>query len=125
MKKIIIAITIISFVNLIGCYNQKQLSSDNYIFNPGDNVTVVTQDTVYNLNGDKCLLKNDTLFYKVAVPIDQKSMKIKTMMMPIEQTDKIEIESIDGLKTTLLVLGVLVITIVAIGATTFDFSDAK
>jgi hypothetical protein len=125
MKKLIITITILSFLNLISCYSQEQLTSDKYSFDAKDNITVITQDTVYKFSGDKCYVNNDTLFYKVVVTQDQKSMKLKTMTLPLHQTDKIEIERLDGLKTTLLVIGVVVVIVLAIGAATLDFSSNK
>ncbi len=123
MKKLIITITILSFLNLIGCYYQEQLISGDYDFDAEDNIKVITQDTVYNFSGDKCYINNDTLFYKVIVSQDQKSMKLKTMTMSLDQIAKIEVERLDGLKTTLLVVGVLVVIVLLIGAATFDLSD--
>ena len=125
MKKIIVAINIFSFLNLTGCYYQEQLTSDNYNFDTSDNITITTQDSSFILKGDKCYVKSDTLFYKIVVPLDQKRMKLKTVSIPLNKIDRIVIERLDRLKTTIVVVGAIVATVLVIGAATIDFTSIK
>ena len=125
LRSFISIILVIAMLNFIGCYTQQQLSADNYNFDKNDNISVITEDTVYTFSGEKCSIKNDTLFYKISVPLDQRRMQIKTMKMPLDQIDKIEVEKLDGLKTTLIIVGVLVATFIVIGIATIDLPYNK
>ena len=52
MKKLIIALTILSFLNLIGCHYQEQMNPGDYTFDENSTIKITTKDTVYNFNGD-------------------------------------------------------------------------
>ena len=48
MKKIIITITILSFMKLIGCHYQKQMNPGEFDFEDNWDMQVTAKDTVYD-----------------------------------------------------------------------------
>jgi len=45
MKKFIITVTVLSFMNLIGCYYQEQMVPSDFNFNDAEDVQITTEDT--------------------------------------------------------------------------------
>ena len=124
MKKIIIWLTIFSFMNLIGCYYQEQMNPGDYTFDENNTVKITTKDTVYTFSGNDYYLVNDTLIAEVTKKLDKNtSLKsnvyyVKTFYfeIPVEDIEEVEIERNNALLTTLTVIGV---SIGALGALVF------
>lgn len=74
MKKIIIGLTIFSFLNMIGCYYQEQMNPNDYIFDENNKVTITTKDTTYSVKGEDYYYQNDTLVFTVKTKLDQQSI---------------------------------------------------
>ena len=106
MKKIIISLTIVSFLNLIGCYYQEQMNPGEYTFNENSTMKITTKDTVYNFKGNDYSLVNDTLIAKVSKKLDRTTSVISNIAIPVEDIEEVEIERTDALATTGLVIGI-------------------
>ena len=107
MNKFIIWSTILSVMNLIGCYYQEQMSPDDYSFDENSIVKITTKDTVYNFNGNDYYLENDTLFGKVSKKLDERRTLKFIVEIPVEDIERVEVERSDAVGTTFTVLGVL------------------
>ena len=114
MKNIIITVTILSFLNLIGCYYQEQMSPENYSFDENEALKITTKDSVYNINQDDYYLKNDTVFGSVRTKLDAQSTLKTKIKIPVEEMESVEVQRADAVLATFAVLGVLVGVIVAI-----------
>ena len=108
MKKLIIWLTILSVMNLVGCYYQEQMNPGDYTFDENSTMKITTNDTVYNFNGDDYHLVNDTLFGKITKKIDERKKLIYDVEVPVADMVSVELEGIDVIGTTLTILGVLV-----------------
>ena len=113
MKKLIITITILSLLNMIGCYYQEQMTPGNYNFDENEELMITTKDSVYNLNGNEYYLENDTLFFTVKTKIDKQSTLKTIEKISVEEMESVEVEKTNTLLTILsgfgIVIGVLVI----------------
>jgi len=108
MKRLIISLTIVSFLNLIGCYYQEQMKPADYSFDESNIIKVTTKDTVYNLNGKDISLVNDTLFGKVSKKIDKSNVITFNLVIPVEDIEVVEVERSDTALLILLGLGIVV-----------------
>ena len=107
MKKLIIYLTIFSFLNLIGCYYQEQMNPDDYTFNENSTIKIATKDSVYNLNENDYYLENDTLFGTVFKLSEERTTPILNVEIPVENMEGVELERFDVGGTILTVLGSL------------------
>ena len=113
MKKLIITITILSLLNMIGCYYQEQMTPSNYNFDENEELMITTKDAVYNLNSNEYYFENDTLFFTVKTKIDKQSTLKTIEKISVEEMESVEVEKTNTLLTILsgfgIVIGVLVI----------------
>ena len=113
--------TILSFLNLIGCYYQEQMNPVDYLFDEKNKVIVTTKESVYNLAGsDDYFRKNDTLFFNSRTSLDAQSTLVTTSGIPVEQMEKVEVERTNVIATTLLTAAILVIPIAIIVASLLE-----
>ncbi len=108
MKKFIITVTILSLLNLTGCYYQKQMNPSDFNFNDKEDIQVTTKDTTYNLSGKDYYYENDTLFTTRRIKYDAQSSTITNLEIPVEEIKTVEVERTDAVATILTVFGVLV-----------------
>ena len=92
MKKIIITITILSLLNLIGCYYQEQMKPTKYNFKNEDDINVTTKDTAYNLGGKDYYYDNDTLFVIASKPLDERTTLEYTINIPVNSIEMIKVK---------------------------------
>jgi len=109
MKKLIISITILSFMNLVGCYYQEQMNPSEFNFNEAEDVQITTEDTTYNLNGKDYYYENDTLFATKRIKLDAQSTLKTNIEIPVEEIKTVAVERTDVLGTTFLLIGVAII----------------
>ena len=106
MKKFIIWLTIISVMNLIGCYYQEQMNPGDYTFDENSTMKITTKDTVYNFNGDNYHLENDTLFGTVSKKLDvSRTLKTNVEIAVVDMVS-VELERSDAVGTLLIMFGV-------------------
>ena len=108
MKKFIITVTVLSFMNLAGCYYQKQMNPSDFNFNDKEDIQVTTKDTTYNLSEKDYYYENDTLFTTRRIKYDAQSSTITNLEIPVEEIKTVEVERTDAVATILTVFGVLV-----------------
>jgi len=108
MRKLIIVVTILSFLNLIGCYYQEQMNPSDYAFDEKSTMEVTTKDTVYNFSGDDYYMINDTLIGKASISLDARTTIQYHFDIPIEDIEEVEVERTDVLATVLITFGVVV-----------------
>ena len=115
MKKIIITITIISFMNLIGCYYQKQMNPSDFNFDDEEDVQIMTKDTTYNLSGKDYYYDNDTVFATLRTKLNAQSTLKTNIEIPVKEIKTVEVERTNTLLTILsglgIVLGVLFLAV--------------
>jgi len=106
MKKIFVSLTLISFLNLIGCYYQEQMNPSEYNFDEKEELHLTTKDTTYNIGEKDYYLKNDTLFVTFRQKLDRQTT-IKTLTeIPIKDIKSVEMEKTNTELTILATLGV-------------------
>ena len=116
MKKILIWVLLVSFINLTGCYYSEQLVPSTYKFDERKNLTVITKDTSYNFNGDDYSLGRDTLITVTSrVDAGRENGKLKFLKIPVEEMQTVEVDRIDVLDTVLLSAGIAVVVILVVG----------
>ncbi len=121
MKKLIIWLTIFSFMNLIGCHYQEQMNPGDYTFDENSTIKITTKDTVYNFSGDDYSLVNDTLIGIMAKKLDERTTLKINFGIPVENIESVEVDRTDVLLTTILVVGILIIPVtLIIAAITLD-----
>jgi len=120
MKKIIISITILSFMNLFGCHYQKQMNPGEFDFEDNWDMLVTAKDTVYNFESGDYYSTNDTLFAMVSKPLNDKSNLHYTISIPVESIETIEAQKMDMLGT-LSIFGAIALVVYAL-STMNDFS---
>jgi len=120
MKKIIISLTILSFMNLIGCYYQKQMSPGDFNFNDAEDVQIITKDTTYNFSGKDYYFENDRLFAIVSKKIDKQTTLKYNIEIPVEDMKELNVKRTNIFLTTILVVGVLIIPVTLIVAAIAD-----
>jgi len=108
MKKLIIIVTILSFMNLIGCYYQEQMTPADFNFNEKEDMQVTTKDTTYNLSGKDYYFENDTVFATVSKKLDKRTTLKFNIEIPVDEIDTVRVQRTDPLATTLTVLGVAI-----------------
>jgi hypothetical protein len=116
MKKLLVWILLVSFINLTGCYYTEQLVPSSYKFDEEENLTVVTRDTNYSLKSNYYLLVNDTLFCTVSTLNPERTVELlKDVKIPVEEMQTVEVERADVLNTALIYAGIAVVVILVIG----------
>ena len=105
MNKIIITITILSFLNLIGCYYQEQMNPGEYAFDEKDELHLTTKDTTYNIGEKDYYLENDTLFATFSKKLDRETTLKTVVKIPVKDMKSVEVKKTDSGKTFLAVLG--------------------
>jgi hypothetical protein len=123
MKRILVLLTILSFINFVGCYYQEQMNPARYSFDENINLTVTTKDTSYDFNGYDYYLNKDTLYGTAPIHINKTTKYIITEKIPVANIKKIETDRVNALNTTLIVVGTAAVLILAIGLITFDGPD--
>jgi len=114
MRKLIITINILSFLNLVGCYYQEQMNPSKYNFDEEEKLQLTTKDTTYNIGKKDYYLENDTLFVTFRKTLDRQST-IKTVSeIPIRDIDSVKVEKFDGLKTLLGVGGITLLAMIIV-----------
>ena len=108
MKKFIITITIISFLNLIGCYYQEQMNPGTYNFDEEEKLQLTTKDTTYNIGEKDYKLENDTLFVTFSKKLDRETTLKTVVEIPVENIESVEVKRSDSGLSFLLGLGVVV-----------------
>jgi len=108
MKKFIITITILSFLNLIGCYYQEQMNPGTYNFDEEDELHLTTKDTTYNIGEKDYHLENDTLFVTFKKKLDRETTLKTVTEIPVNEIESVEVEKTDAGMTALLTLGIIV-----------------
>jgi len=111
-KKIIIYLTIVSMLNLFGCYYQQQMTPEEYNFADNGDIQVTTKDTTYSLSAKDYYYDKDTLYAKSFKVIDKNDYKVKykiTTEIPVKDIEKLEIEKTDVAATTWIVAGVVLV----------------
>jgi hypothetical protein len=121
LKKILVLLIILSFSNFVGCYYNEQMNPICYGFDEKINLTVTTTDTLYKLNENNYYLNKDTLFSTTGYSqIDRSTNHSQTLKIPVTQIEKVEVNRVDVLNTTLIVVGTAVVLILVIKLITFD-----
>jgi hypothetical protein len=98
-KKIIIYLTIFSFLNLVGCSFHKQMNPGEFDFEDNWDMQVTTKDTTYAISSDDYYYANDTLFVKVPIQLDKKTSAKLKVSIPVETIETIEAQKMDVLGT--------------------------
>ena len=121
MKKILIWIFLVSFINLTGCYSSELLTPSSYKFDESKYIKVITNDTSYKFKGNEYFIANDTLIgAKGIFYVTKSTPRESSVRIPVEKMKSVEVSSFDPLTTTLVVgTAGLVLLIVAL---TIDFS---
>lgn len=124
MRKLIISINIISLINLISCYYQKQMNPYNYSFDENNTMKVITKDSVYNFEGNDYYLEKDTLFGTAFnISGESTSPEVK-VAIPIDNMKALDVERFDYGGTVLTVLGVafgIFLIVVTVGLAQSDW----
>ena len=124
MKKILIWILLLSFINLTGCYYTEQLVPSTYKFDEEENLTIITKDTTYSLKRNYYLLENDTLFCTLSSFNPERTVeRLKDVKIPVEEMQIVEVERMDALNTILLSAGIVVVVILVIGIIELNNTD--
>jgi len=105
MKKLIISITILSFMNLIGCYYQEQMNPGEYKYDEKEQLWLSTKDTTYVLGEKDYHLENDTLFVTFSKKLDRETTLKTVVEFPVKDIKSVEVQRTDSGKTFLTVLG--------------------
>ncbi len=121
MKKFVVTVTMLSFMNLVGCYYQEQMNPSDFNFNDNEDMQVNTKDTTYNLGGGDYYYDNDTLIATFSKPLDERTKLKYTINIPVNSIEMIEVKKMDTLNTTILI-GILVLTVVGL-VTLFSLGD--
>ena len=108
MKKLIIVVTILSFLNLIGCYYQEQMNPKDYSFDESNDIKITTRDTVYNFKGNHYSLVSDTLIGIMPKILDERTTLNINIGIPVEDMEEVEVDRSDALLTTLTTIGAVV-----------------
>jgi len=115
MKKILISILITAFLNLIGCYSVSEVSKDEFIGAKNSDAYLLTNhlEKLHFKNGNY-FVEKDTLqgigerqFGGVSFPFKGS--------VPLDSVNNYQIEYLDGLKTTELVLGIGALVVLIAG----------
>lgn len=130
MKKIIIYLTIASLLNLVGCYNQQQMTPEKYNFDENEDLQVTTKDTTYSLTARDYYYNRDTLFATLSQAKYENDhwVRYKSITpIPVKEMEKLEVEKADVATTTWIVAGVLLIGagIIVIIETNEKFSEME
>ena len=99
-------------LNLVGCYYQQQVTLEEFDFESGEDIRITTKDATYSLGADDYYFNNDTLIANLPQVkySNYEWVRYKTATkIPAKEIEKFEIEKIDEVATTWLVVGVVVI----------------
>lgn len=110
MKKIIISLTLISFLNLVGCYYQEQMNPTEYKYDEKEELWLTTKDTTYVLGKNDYQYQNDTLFATLSKKLDRETTLKTNIEIPIEDVESVEVERTDVIAT----IGLTVVIILAV-----------
>ena len=119
MKKLIIVVTILSFMNLIGCYYQEQMNPKDYSFDESNDIKITTRDTVYNFKGNDYSLVSDTLIGIMPKILDERTTLKINIGIPVENIESVEVDRTDVLATVLITFGVVVGVIFILAVATY------
>ena len=119
-KKVFISFLVLALTNfLVGCYSSELVNVAEYrqVEEEGkpDEIFVETKDSQrYHFLNTGYYIENDTLYGKGAIVVDgiEQAFEGKFALSDIES---IQFEDVDGVKTTVLVIGIVAILII-IGA---------
>ncbi len=120
-KKLISSVLVVALLNLLGCYSSDLVTAPEYNQieeeDKPDEIRVITKDSQeYHFSESNFYVENDTLYGKVME--GELSFGKKIALSDIES---IQFEYLNGVTTTLLVLGIVVISFVVL-ATVFVLS---
>ncbi|MCG6912591.1 hypothetical protein LJE86_01605 [bacterium BMS3Abin03] len=110
MKKVIVWFILVSFMNLTGCYSHDLLAPSSYKFDERKEIKIITRDTTYNFKGYQYVLVSDTLIgIQGNVLLNKADIDESSVKVPVDEMLLVEVSSVNGGKTTLLVVGSLVV----------------
>ena len=102
MKKLIITVTIISILNLLGCYYQEQMNPSEYNFNEKKELHLTTKDTTFSIGENDYYLEDDTLVATLSKKINKQTTLKTNVKIPIQNIETVEVERVDTFETILL-----------------------
>ena len=114
MKKIIITITLISFLNLLGCYYQEQMNPSEYNFDEKKELHLTTKDTTFSIGENDYYLKNDTLFVTFSKKLDGQSTLKMVAEISVKDIESVEVEKTNAALTLLATLGVIIGSVIVL-----------
>jgi len=115
MKKVFVWFILISFMNLTGCYSRDLVAPSSYKFNERKEIKIITKDTTYNFKGYQYILANDTLIGTEGnVLLNKAAINESSVKVPVKEMLIVEVSSVDGGETTLLVVGSLVVVLLIV-----------
>ncbi len=116
MKKILISILITAFLNLIGCYSVSEVSKDEFIGAKNSDAYLLTNslEKLHFKNGNY-FVEEDTIQGIGERQFGGMNFPFKGSV-PLDSVNKYQIEYLDGLKTTGLILSIGVCVFVIGGA---------
>ena len=108
MKKIIITVTILSLLNMIGCYYYEQMNPVDFNYLDKEDIRVTTKDTTYNLSGNDYYFESDTLFVSLTKKLDKQTKLKFKQSIPLREIEVVELEKTDAVATIFTSLGIFV-----------------
>gem|GEM_PF-3508766 len=124
MKKILVWIILVSFINLTGCYSHELFAPTAYKFNEKKEIKVITKDTTYNFKGYQYILVDDTLIAtKGNLLLNKSLINNPSVKIPVEEMNLVEVKKVEAAQTTLVVIGVTIVAIVVIGVISLATTD--
>lgn len=124
MKKVFICVLIFSFMNLTGCYSHELFAPSVYKFNEKKEIKVITKDTTYNFKGHQYIFVNDTLIGSERnILLNKNAINESSVKIPVDDMNLVEVEEVDRLKTTLVIVGGAVVLFMVIGLISLASAD--
>jgi hypothetical protein len=96
-------------MNLVGCAYQEQMYPGDFKFDENLDMQVTTKDTIYKFAGDDYYCVNDTLIATVLKSVDNRTKLKYNINIPVETIEMIEVERMNILGTTLIILPVVLV----------------
>ena len=120
-EKIIIYLSIVSLLNLVGCYYQQQMTPEEYNFDGKEELQLTTKDSlVHSINSGDYTYERDTLFAKVSKMTPNNVIIKYDTKIPVSEIAKLEIVKLDVLETTLTIGGFVLIVAAIIASIAID-----
>ncbi len=115
MKKILVNILLLSFINLISCYSVSEVSKEEFLESKNSDAHLLTGNLEkFHFNHGNYYVKSDTIrgigereFKGINFPFKGS--------IPLDSVNNFQIEYVDGWKTFGLVIGVTVLLLIVAG----------